>query len=107
MFLGELFTRDQAVRAAVLGVAPLMGFGLLLHCTTLMLEGVLLASGRGPWLAKVYWFNSVVFVSGLVFASRFSPGLSLVWGAMVAFQVFRLSEFSTRVWADHWGHTQR
>merc|ERR1712037_814057 len=104
---GGLFTSDARVRAAVFSVAPLLGAGLVLHCATLMLEGVLLASKRGRWLAKVYWFNSLVFVSGLWFCSRFYSSLSFVWTAMVIFQVVRLSEFSSCVWGDLWARDGR
>jgi len=102
LFAGPLFTRDLAVQAAVFRVAPLLGAGLLLHCATLMLEGVLLACQRGKWLAKVYWLNSAVFVSLLWIGGRLWGSLAFVWVAMVIFQVVRLSEFSTRVWGDHW-----
>lgn len=98
-----LFTRDPLVCSAVYGVAPLLGAGLMLHCATLMLEGVLLASARGGWLAKVYWLNSLVFVSALQLGAQRYGSLYFVWTAMVAFQVVRLSEFFSRVWLDNWG----
>lgn len=97
-----LFTRDLAVQSAIRSVAPLLGGGLLLHCTTLALEGVLLASNRGRWLAGVYWINSFIFIGGLFQGMRTGAGLLVVWAAMVLFQVVRLSEFASRVWLDQW-----
>lgn len=99
---GGVFTKDLNVRLAVQGVAPCLAVGLVLHCATLMLEGVLLASRRGQWLAKVYWLNSLVFTSGLYTIGRYYSSLYVVWGAMVVFQVVRILEFSSRVIGDHW-----
>ncbi|CAE8630922.1 unnamed protein product, partial [Polarella glacialis] len=100
---GSLFTKDEAVRSAVMRVAPLLGAGLLGHCTTLSLEGVLLATGRGRWLAGLYWVNTAVFVPAIIYGGCMHPNLSFVWGAMVTFQLIRLVQFCTRVWIDHWG----
>mmetsp|Transcript_74683 Transcript_74683/g.198194 ORF Transcript_74683/g.198194 Transcript_74683/m.198194 type:complete len:83 (-) Transcript_74683:18-266(-) len=72
-----------------------------------MLEGVLLGSADGGWLAKIYWLNTLGFVSALWYAGKLYSSLSLVWMAMVVFQVVRLSEFSARVRQVAWAPGSR
>lgn len=101
----DFFTVDASVRAGILDVCPLLAAGLVGHCTTLALEGVLLATGRGTWLARIYWLNSIVFVSALLAGTSSSwahGGLVYVWACLTVFQVARLVQFGRRVWLDNW-----
>jgi len=102
VLVGGLFTTDMEVLRTLYPIAPLLAASLVLHCATLCLEGVLLASRRGAWLAKVYWVNSVVFVSALLVGGKHYNSLTFVWAALALFQVVRLSEFSWRVVRDQW-----
>lgn len=107
MFVGDLFTKDAAVLQLVKSLGLQLAVSLLLHCFTLMLEGVLLSTSRGQWLAKTYWVNTLVFVPTLILCCRAFGSLGVVWWGLAIFNCIRLFQFSWRVRRDRQLAVQR
>eukprot|EP00546_Thalassionema_frauenfeldii_P007304 CAMPEP_0178909412 /NCGR_PEP_ID=MMETSP0786-20121207/8499_1 /TAXON_ID=186022 /ORGANISM="Thalassionema frauenfeldii, Strain CCMP 1798" /LENGTH=210 /DNA_ID=CAMNT_0020581493 /DNA_START=355 /DNA_END=987 /DNA_ORIENTATION=- len=93
------FVKDAVVAQRIAGTSVLIGCVLLVHAVSMMLEGLLFAVGDAPMVARFYLLNAVLvqFLFGHV--RRAGPTLPRVWGAFLAYQVVRASEFGLRlVW---------
>ena len=70
---------------------------MLVHALSMMFEGVLFATGDARMVARLYLVNAAVVTVGFGALRRRGPTLAACWGAFLAYQVLRASEFGLRV----------
>ena len=70
---------------------------MLVHALSMMFEGVLFATGDARMVARLYLVNAAVVTAGFGALRRRGPTLAACWGAFLAYQVLRASEFGLRV----------
>jgi putative MATE family efflux protein len=92
----SFFTPDAAVLANIAAIAPCVFWGLSIHSLTMCSEGILLALRDLDYLVGGYALNIIVFVSGLLYVKAHALGLSVVWQALVLFQLARFCQFMLR-----------
>jgi len=88
LVLPRLFTSDALVAAGMRHLAPVMFATLVLHCSSLATEGLLLAARDLGFLLRSYLLNCAVCFASLWFVS--GTDLPRVWSVLVLFSLQRL-----------------
>ena len=98
-----LITNDAAVRLAVRPLALPLGISVLMAGFIGASEGVLLARRSIPFLASVYLTTVVMLPPALLSVKTRGGPVVLVWACFAAFQTFRATLFTARIWGPRFG----
>ena len=96
----SLVTTDVMVRSAVRPLALPLILAVLFAGPIGASEGVLIARRSFPFLATAYLATTALLPPALLMVKRRGGPVMLIWACFAAFQAFRASIFTWRVWGQ-------
>ncbi len=103
-WLGGIFTDDNAVATASVGVLVVLGLAQPIAGAAFALDGILIGAGDLRYLAKAMVISAIAFATLLAIVWKLDGGINALWWALFAFLAVRLTTLLWRLRTDKWLH---
>ena len=101
-YFGHWITSDAVTQHAVKPLARYLWMGAFFWAPVAVAEGVLLARRELSFLAGVYLVSTALLPPALLQVKFRQGDVGQVWACFTAFQVFRATLFTARIWGGRW-----